>query len=283
MTDAAQESDAQRSGSRCVFCQTTSGKRSGEHVLRRWFKGRIPTSVGLENYQNVAFREIRTRQIPMSPFDVLVNDVCKRCNESWLNDIEQAVGDLIVELANVRTTRVPEAQAAALATWAAKTALMMTSLDRSMGANAPPSLFAALFADPTTPPAGCRVQIGLTASDLFPLGRNQAALALTRDARTGPLSEEVKMHLVSFTLGTLFFQVSLASNRASDRDLIRAFRAGRKALPGRLHLLWPYEHPGDLQMPRNPLQDNEVLWASELLQNSPALAGSLLDMPRSGA
>ena len=274
---------AQSSGPRCVFCLTTSGKRSGEHVLRRWFQGRIPASVGLENYQNVAFREVRTRQIPVSPFDVPINDVCKRCNESWLNAIEESVGDLTVELANLRTAIIPRDRASALAVWTVKTALMMTSLDRSLGANAPPSLFAALFADPTTPPKGCRVQIGWTDTSVFPLGRNQAALALTREARTGPLSEEVKMHLVSFTLGALFFQVSLASNRASDRDLIRAFKAGRKALPGRLHLLWPYEHPGDLQMPRNPLRENEVLWASELLQNSPALAGSLLNMPRSGA
>ncbi|WP_406360415.1 hypothetical protein OH782_00090 [Streptomyces sp. NBC_01544] len=70
-----------------------------------------------------------SREIPQSILDQKLNDVCRDCNQGWMNDLEQQAESTLVPLLRGQPTHVSSAQAAILATWAAKTAMVRARVD----------------------------------------------------------------------------------------------------------------------------------------------------------
>ncbi|EGR0802232.1 hypothetical protein EX462_11130 [Vibrio alginolyticus] len=69
------------------------------------------------------------RLIPHSPFESTINSICKVCNESWMNDIENQVEECIVNLAYGRQFSGTIQDSNSLALWASKTALVRALKD----------------------------------------------------------------------------------------------------------------------------------------------------------
>lgn len=68
--------------------------------------------------------------IPQSAFDWLVNDVCKTCNEGWLNhNVEMPAEGILALAMQGRPMRAMEADTRSLALWASKTSAVRALMD----------------------------------------------------------------------------------------------------------------------------------------------------------
>jgi hypothetical protein len=71
----------------CAFCDHV-GKLSNEHVISQWlaelFPGRVTSWYGTHDPKN----GFAPKQLPSTTLDFKVKTVCKRCNETWMSDIE---------------------------------------------------------------------------------------------------------------------------------------------------------------------------------------------------
>lgn len=256
-------------GVRCVFCETTTGKRSGEHLLRRWFNGRIvDIGRGVIRRQIEPGRDDVFTTMKISPFDVPINDVCKDCNESWLNAMEGRVGDLIVDLANFDTDTIPKAAARDLAAWCFKTALVRTCMDRNRGWLAPQQFFAELYATRDAPVCPARVRVHVARCEdpsVYPIGRSTVGFLQPVHGGNHGVDDQEQIHLVTFNVGFFSFLVSMATSAKADRMVVRGMKGFRQALSGRMALLWPYEFPGDLVLQVPPLSAIELRYTSALI------------------
>ena len=111
----------------CVFCRTTKAKITNEHVFADWISdlfGHEP-----EGTAEMVESDGSTKAFPAVPFQQKVRVVCKPCNEGWMGDLEEAVKDFLGPmLLEGRQTTLSKDPQRALATWTAKTAMMMDHL-----------------------------------------------------------------------------------------------------------------------------------------------------------
>lgn len=130
--------------SRCRFCQTTDGKRSNEHVLRRKFKKLLWTFPDTM-YTYVENGMMQTsRKVPASAFDVRVNEVCKECNEGWLEELEDAVEPMLLTLARGKEASWEDDDWATLALWMTVRCMLRTLTDPEQN-RAPKYLFQQIY------------------------------------------------------------------------------------------------------------------------------------------
>lgn len=64
---------------RCLFCGSTTAKRSREHVLRRSFKRKFEAVPSL-TFARQTGAEINVVEMPITQFDLTVREVCRNCN-----------------------------------------------------------------------------------------------------------------------------------------------------------------------------------------------------------
>lgn len=225
----------------CAFCGRSEVQRSKEHVLRRWFEGRIETVADyvtdIEFFEGAADDAVsRTvRPIPKSAFDMPINEVCRECNQGWLNDLESSIEEELVELANGRFVQLtPEIQTR-LRTWLFKTALMFTLTNRQTPRLT--GLMTYLFEHRAAPPlVGAQFAV---CDELAPnaAGRHHAL------ASSGRLDEDGNYpmtHVVAFGLGRMFFMVSLPSRSGKPAKMgLDGLRLVRSATPGKWRFLEP--------------------------------------------
>lgn len=168
----------------CAFCSRSGVSRSKEHLLRRWFEGRIPASDGVrimsDQYGEGTTTSKRLLTVPKSPFDITVNEICRNCNQGWMNDLESQVGDLIVELAWARRTRLTPAEVEALRFWCAKTALVKSLQVRSIPRDV--DALSSLFAEQRAP-SWFGVQIATCKGEApNPVGRHTFVVGVANEA-----------------------------------------------------------------------------------------------------
>lgn len=123
---------------KCVFCHRSPPevKISGEHVLRAKLAKILPTEGMSTNWAQKFICPTsgelteKQRKIPSGPFDHKVNDVCKECNEGWLNRSIEIPAEKYIEPAIVGAPILtsPEARHF-IALWAAKTAAVRGLMD----------------------------------------------------------------------------------------------------------------------------------------------------------
>lgn len=111
----------------CVFCGSTAGKLTKEHVFPNWISelfGRDPGGTA-----ELIKSDGSVQSFPAVVFQQQVRAVCKQCNEGWMSHLELSVkGFLGPMLLEGRQTTLSEADQNKLATWAVKTAMMMDHL-----------------------------------------------------------------------------------------------------------------------------------------------------------
>ncbi|MDM5180604.1 hypothetical protein PO883_25820 [Massilia sp. DJPM01] len=122
----------------CVFCGKSPPevKITREHVLRNRFN-KVFTHAWGEMDWNQKYVDKTTgefivvnRKIPQSPFDQTINDVCKICNEGWLNvQVEQPVEKYLDCMVLGKDVKVDVEACALLSRWSAKTAAVRGLVD----------------------------------------------------------------------------------------------------------------------------------------------------------
>lgn len=123
---------------KCVFCHRSPPevKMSGEHVLRAKLAKILPsegTHINwAQNYICPTSGELneKFRKIPSGPFDQKVNDVCKECNEGWLNKSVELPCEQYIEPAILGQSFTTTGEARKyIALWASKTAAVRGLMD----------------------------------------------------------------------------------------------------------------------------------------------------------
>lgn len=121
----------------CPFCLRSPPdiKFSNEHVLRDKLNETFPPIEKSVEWANRVSKpdgtvSLTRRRIPQGPFDRTVNSVCKQCNESWMNALEDEVEHSLLDLLYGRTISPPHNRRLALARWAVKTAGVYSLLHR---------------------------------------------------------------------------------------------------------------------------------------------------------
>ncbi|OUD81035.1 hypothetical protein CMMCA001_05695 [Clavibacter michiganensis subsp. michiganensis] len=203
--------------SRCRFCQTTEGKRSNEHVLRRKFKKLMWTYP--DTFYSYAENGTvqHSRRVNATAFDVKVNEVCKACNEGWLEELEDDVEAMVMTLARGKTPSDEEAHWDKLALWMTVRALLRTLTDPEQS-RIPKRVFESIYRDRAVP-EDFIVMWARTKSYYLPGGRSMIRWHGRKNHKAGdaPVGFD---GTVSYGIGRLFFQVHICSESNAAKGLI---------------------------------------------------------------
>jgi len=73
---------------RLHFCGTVAG-----YVLRKAFKSKFPSAPSI-SFARQWGSGVEGTKVPNTQFDLIVKDVCRECNQGWLNDLTAGEGAL---------------------------------------------------------------------------------------------------------------------------------------------------------------------------------------------
>lgn len=131
---------------RCLFCGRSAPdvKMTKEHVLRSWFQRFMETDnegyayVGMHRADDSNEVQLTERNIVASPWQLTVREVCKNCNTVLLNElIEKPIEDTLLAMMLAIPIVLLPTGSRAVATWAAKTAVVREAQDRGRRAITP--------------------------------------------------------------------------------------------------------------------------------------------------
>ena len=117
--------DASSAARRCVFCRR-AGKLTNEHVIPWWLesgehsnKAFVIRERGGPDYE--PWRDSRRGR----PRDLQAKAPCAECNNTWMNDMDNALAVLGPQLVKGKPVKLTKATKTALAAWSVKFALML--------------------------------------------------------------------------------------------------------------------------------------------------------------
>jgi hypothetical protein len=123
---------------KCVFCLKSPPevKISGEHVLRaklaKIVLGAPKRTDWGQKFIDPETGELigRQRNLPQGPFDSVVNDICKKCNEGWLNNGVEVPAEKYIEPLSIgEPLLIDDAARLYISLWASKTAAVRGLMD----------------------------------------------------------------------------------------------------------------------------------------------------------
>lgn len=119
----------------CVFCGTSDGKSSNEHVFPQW----IRDALGLDGLAEAELHSTTgtVKRFQTRPFDQTVNVVCRACNSTWMSALEARARPILTPLFRGEPLRLGPPRQQILAAWTAKTALMVAQMQPNAGLFAP--------------------------------------------------------------------------------------------------------------------------------------------------
>jgi hypothetical protein len=202
---------------RCVFCGA-GGKMDKEHVLPDWLARELP-DLGRGWHQRFgAFGEDKGRW-HNAPFTVTVGTVCPKCNQGWMSDLEDAVRSWLSPMFRGRGRTFYGGGLTVLATWAAKTALVIGSRAESM-----PRAPSERFYRERRPSESTTIWTGAFRPGAYKLYRTFVPVHVSGvGARPG----ETNAYAVTFTVGYAVFHVfgNESGREAVDLDSSPTSRA----------------------------------------------------------
>ncbi len=114
----------------CVFCGDDSARLTDEHVFADWISEFFKKHLGVhfDGVSQLVDESGRVTQYPMVPFQQEVKIVCQGCNGGWMRRMEDSVQPILKPMMLGERTRVRAGPQKRLASWAAKTALVLDHL-----------------------------------------------------------------------------------------------------------------------------------------------------------
>lgn len=211
----------------CLFCGQV-GDRSREHILRKDFKKFFPSKPGLRILQPHPDGSLRTEDRPIDQFDVMINAVCRSCNGGWLNDLENYVLPMILT-AGRDGKDLHNADFERLGYWAVIRALLRTHMTPS--GRAPVRFFREAYTTGRVP-SGCFAHWAYSTNYVAPAGAHQSTSDVNDDYTA----------LVSFGLGAMLFQVTIAAGSKPSRRLaIELLKRPQRWFPQSFYWIAPPE------------------------------------------
>lgn len=221
----------------CLFCGMSDSKRSREHFLRSSLRQHLSSAPVLDFHE--VFRGLAShRRVAVSQFDLVVRRICVRCNNSWLEELEDRAEAPLRYLTTGHGLVPSIDQLNHLAYWACGRALLRTYV--SPEGRAPQSLFRQIYANRNlrSTPENFRVAIALTTSSGLEAGTHQSAV----------INGTYLGHVALF-LDSLLVSVFFAENTPNGARLLDAASTERDNwLPKRLWRIGPpsyADRPGD--------------------------------------
>jgi hypothetical protein len=240
----------------CVFCGTTSGKLTREHVIPKWAR----RSFAIKGPVTVHAREEglseRRRVGAMQALNITLDDaICEECNSVWLSRLERAVKPLLAPMAvSARPATISPASQKLMAIWTVKTVLLLELAFRQMypasrpvegyQASQPELAWLRTMSEP--PP---RSLVWLGCWDC------QQAIPVRYAPSSAPLptadGSRIDGHFATFTLGYVAFQVFTVDYEAAGQhqaspwndhapvSLAQALPRIWPSLPAQTDISWP--------------------------------------------
>jgi hypothetical protein len=111
--------------SHCIFCRDP-GKLTNEHVIPWWLESgeRSSNALFIRERGGSDYEPWRDSR-PGRPRDLQAKAPCAKCNNTWMNDMDNALSVLGPRLVKGKPVKLTKAQKAALAAWSVKFALML--------------------------------------------------------------------------------------------------------------------------------------------------------------
>src|SRR5580704_2096999 len=111
----------------CVFCGTTNGKLTCEHVIPKWARRSFDIKGPVTVHSREAGLSQRRRVGAMQALNITLDDaICEDCNSVWLSRLERRVKPLLAPMAvSAQPTALSPASQQLIATWAVKTVLLL--------------------------------------------------------------------------------------------------------------------------------------------------------------
>lgn len=232
----------------CIFCGKSAPevKMSNEHVIRSFLSNYLPnppTSTNWhQSYRSSENGQLITqlRKIPRSPLQATSNDVCKICNEGWLNiKVEQPIENELGALIQGSQLFIQPSIALKVSTWASKTCMVRARLDKPPYPI--PSVHHTHLMTHLSPPDGTLVWLGFCQFEPNTFVRQCKFMTAASDdaPKRGHLTTIVIGHMALFILGSedkFNPIVQIAIDHIDGHDLLRLHPHGNTSS-------WPRSMP----------------------------------------
>jgi hypothetical protein len=230
----------------CVFCGSTTGEPTDEHVIPKWarkaFDIQGPVTLHSRDRHISTDKKLVGRMQHLNL--VLRGEICACCNNGWLSGLERAVQPILQPMVvSARPTALDAPAQALIAAWAVKTVLLLERAIRQKypqrrlieGYEATSQEFAWLQTHSEPPPRsmvwlGCWDCKQETPAMYEPSG----AVLPTRDGY------ELAGHLTTFAIGFVAFQVFTVDFLAAELHGAYVWNTHVPvSLAGSLERIWP--------------------------------------------
>jgi hypothetical protein len=146
----------------CLFCGAEDQKISKEHLWSKWIRDHVEASSSTTSNRTHVKDRIKIEsndEIPVGGFDREVSGPCKRCNETWMNELEGEAAPLLIPmLHNEEIVLRPEEQRT-LARWTTLKLLVAQELHPSLQRIVDSSRYRQFYVDRSLP-SGAQVWLG---------------------------------------------------------------------------------------------------------------------------
>ncbi len=112
---------------KCVFCGVAGVKMTAEHIFARWIQEEMG-SPGRAEFETAKQDGVRQNWMG-KPFSLTVKEVCGTCNNGWMSDLEGRSQKFLKKMLRGEKLRLVAGSQQLLATWAAKTALVICRMN----------------------------------------------------------------------------------------------------------------------------------------------------------
>jgi hypothetical protein len=215
-----------------------------EHVLPNWLANEL-SDVGMGTHERIgAFGEDKGKW-KARPFTVRVGTVCPDCNQGWMHVLENEVRPWLTPMLHGRGRTYYEGGLTGLATWAAKTALVIGSRAESI----PRAPFEALFRDRRRPPDTMTIWMG---SYHWGVHQNVRTFVPVHIDGAGDEPGVTNAYSVTFTVSYALFHVFGDESGKERYDLA-------DPLARSLRRIWPLpDEPVTWPPPGPPLMEDDI-------------------------
>jgi hypothetical protein len=230
----------------CIFCGEPFGpdrERSKEHATPKWCRDLLPDR-GVASHTQTVYTEAGVETVDQGrrdPFTTTLNDVCKPCNEGWMDELEKSSRSTLSNLIQGSPRRLGYWRQALVATWACKTAMVWECLAGDH--RAMPMTCLRELHRTQRPPATHQVWFGRYAGDDPHSFRHAAGRTFGQ-----PDPQQIHGYLVAIGIGQLVFVIF--GHRFGHLEA-----TPQNALAHRLVQIWPPIHEVAEWPPAQTLDD----------------------------
>lgn len=256
---------------KCVFCHQSSPKvkMSKEHIFRKklkklvglggqhfhWHQGTPRNNLSPDLQLDYSYK-----QIPHSPYESTINSICKVCNETWLNDIENNVEEFLVKLAKDEDVVEDKRNLKSLALWGYKTAAVRALMDK--GERVIPAEKYLWVRENLSPPSDTFIWIfkGMPAPDNFFSRNLRHRIQLNNSHGT------INFHETTIQIGKLVIYVLGFDSPAHGLSTSSFDEIFNNTIEGNHATIWPQPKVIDFGSKR-PLNPQEILKISSIFSD----------------